>query len=524
MEQKYQPTLILMGQQQRCGGSLLTRLFDSHPQLWVHPTENYSGRPYKYHFPNLNLPASPQQLWVDLQEYPLIAQGGRGKISKGRYQIYEFQYDPACHQQQFIQQLSTGEDSQRRILQAYFSSLFGAIANFQPPGTPRYYAYFTPRQCLYAEEFFADFPDGHVIQLVRHPLAYYNSVKSHNRYYDLEISKFVWRLFYLRAMDALVQGWRNYHIEIFEDLVADPNGVMGRLATRLQIPFVPTLLTPTFNGEPWGGDSNFGELKGVSPSVIDQYRHHLSLAEIDAFAAEIEQYQSLCGLLRQSRLPAMPDQSGLPGFHAYLQVYKQEKPYNTAGLLFTQPQVCRLLAPDLSDHHWQYYQLQAIAESITFYRTQEVPATIDLTLHPLPQLSWEFLPHLTDPAAMAETLIERWLLQGREGLQLAVAQLPPQLTLETLLAGMSFQIQRDRRGLSAVLIEDLQVTLPARFPEAKTDTAAWNLLQHLLPGAPTVADPAPGGGVRQILKNWIGYFGWGARVLEKSSSQVPKEH
>lgn len=45
--------LILISQIQRSGGTLLSQLFDGHPELYSNPAEITWGYPTKYHFPNL---------------------------------------------------------------------------------------------------------------------------------------------------------------------------------------------------------------------------------------------------------------------------------------------------------------------------------------------------------------------------------------------------------------------------------------------------------------------------------------
>lgn len=151
-------------------------------------------------------------------------------------------------------------------MDAYFRTLMQAMAFVHQPADARYVLYFSPRQCLYAEQFFELFPDGHIIQVIRHPAAYYASVKSHNRYYDLAGSRAVWRIFFLNALEALRRAWP-YHVQ---ELVAAPEPTLRTLCGRLGIPFDDVLLTPSLDGQPWRGDSNFGQLRGVRADVADR--------------------------------------------------------------------------------------------------------------------------------------------------------------------------------------------------------------------------------------------------------------
>jgi len=54
----FQPITIpiaLISQIQRSGGSLLSQLFDGHPELHAHPHELKIGYLKKYHWPEINI-------------------------------------------------------------------------------------------------------------------------------------------------------------------------------------------------------------------------------------------------------------------------------------------------------------------------------------------------------------------------------------------------------------------------------------------------------------------------------------
>ena len=53
--------LVLVSQVQRSGGTLLSQLFDGHPECHAHPSEIYIGHPRKWDWPPLDL-AAPETL------------------------------------------------------------------------------------------------------------------------------------------------------------------------------------------------------------------------------------------------------------------------------------------------------------------------------------------------------------------------------------------------------------------------------------------------------------------------------
>ena len=57
--------LVLISQIQRSGGTLLSQLFDGHPEIHAHPSELMIGYPTKNNWPKLDLNDKPEQ-WFDI--------------------------------------------------------------------------------------------------------------------------------------------------------------------------------------------------------------------------------------------------------------------------------------------------------------------------------------------------------------------------------------------------------------------------------------------------------------------------
>lgn len=321
--------LVVIGQQQRCGGTLLNRLLDAHPNLFVYPFENFNGRPNKYHFPQINVSSSLMEIWDNLKENHFIKWGIDKKIPKLYYDTYEFLYNGNKHKEEFIK-LGKGMKNAKSILQIYYYTFFYSIENLYKVVFPQFYVYFTPRQCLYAEEFFNIFPDGHMIQIIRHPIAFYNSGKSHNaQEYSLERCKFLWRLFVIRAIDAVfIKRWQNYHTIFFEDLILFPYQTLNKLASTLNIPYSDSLLLPTLNNKAWAGDSHFGELSGIQNDVIDYYKIYLEDKEILRFSKELEIYEELKNALLNKESDYKKYQIALTHFRNFLTKYKKNRLVN----------------------------------------------------------------------------------------------------------------------------------------------------------------------------------------------------
>jgi hypothetical protein len=64
--------LVLISQIQRSGGTLLSQLFDGHPQLHAHPHELKIGFPKKHIWPKLDMRDSPKLWFEALFEHDVI--------------------------------------------------------------------------------------------------------------------------------------------------------------------------------------------------------------------------------------------------------------------------------------------------------------------------------------------------------------------------------------------------------------------------------------------------------------------
>jgi hypothetical protein len=109
-----------------------------------------------------------------------------------------------------------------------------------------------------ADKIFADFPDAHVIHVVRNPYSSYADTK--RRPFPLTLNRYVmtWNLVQHIAVTYADRYAGQFHLLRFEDLIDDPSGEMAALCQKLGLSFSPTVLYPSWNGSkleriyPWG--------------------------------------------------------------------------------------------------------------------------------------------------------------------------------------------------------------------------------------------------------------------------------
>jgi hypothetical protein len=275
--------MMLCSQVQRSGGTLLARLFDGHPACFSHPYELKWGRPRKWEWPQLDLSpgTSVDRLFAHVREsWPRkFAVSGYQKYSRWTYRRqpelarrYPFVFDAALQRKIFAHVLSEQPArSQRDVLNAYLTSLFNAWLDYQN-------LYRLPKQWVTAfvarlimepgsiDRFFADYPDGLLVSLVRDPHAWLSSINPQG-VRDTRLALHVW----MKSTDASVRAHTRHPdrviVVLFDDLVERTESVMRTLCRRMGIAFTDVLLEPTYNSMPVLSDSSHAPATGVDRSA-----------------------------------------------------------------------------------------------------------------------------------------------------------------------------------------------------------------------------------------------------------------
>lgn len=259
--------IVLISQIQRSGGTLLSQLFDGHPEIHAHPSELMIGYPLKSIWPKLDLSDHPERWFEVLFEERSIVDFNESYF-KGQKdgRKYPFIFLPFLQRNIFLNYLTTVKSvSMREILNAYMTSYFGAWLNNQNYfGKKKFITAFTPRLAMVPESiesFFDVYPDGRLISVIRDPKNWYPSACRHNpkkkRYGDLNHAIDQW----LQSAQSMLRNKERWDQKVsiiqFEDLVTETESVMRYLADYLGIQFDRIFLNPTYNKLPIGADTSF---------------------------------------------------------------------------------------------------------------------------------------------------------------------------------------------------------------------------------------------------------------------------
>ena len=252
--------MILITQIQRSGGTLISQLFDGHPQIYAHPHELHIGYPEKWHWPQLSLSDDPKVWFNCLYEERLEQFYGKGYYKPGMNsfalkEVHPFSFDPKIQQAVFSQGLKfKPPNSQREILNIYYTSFFAAWSDTPTNPGGRYISAFCPRILMFpdsTERFIRDYPDGHIVSSVRDPRTWYASASRHApAYEDVREAIGLWRMSTTYAIRLKKMMPDYIFLTSYEKLVSETEDTMRRMATFLGIDFDNSLLMPTYVSKP----------------------------------------------------------------------------------------------------------------------------------------------------------------------------------------------------------------------------------------------------------------------------------
>ena len=247
--------LALISEIEGSRGSLLSQLFDGHPELHVHPHELMIGYPEEHIWPRIYLSDSPER-WFEVLFEDIVGEYNREgyKNEKDDKETFPFVFITSLQTEIFLNHIGSVQSiTLRDIFDAYMTSYFGAWLNNQNYcGSKKFITAYTPRLGMIKENmesFFEIYPDGRLISLVREPKNWFTSARNSRpgSYADFGQALSVWK----KNFQATLGNKERYGDRVclieFEDLVSKTESVMRYLAEFLGIKFDEILLTPTFN-------------------------------------------------------------------------------------------------------------------------------------------------------------------------------------------------------------------------------------------------------------------------------------
>jgi hypothetical protein len=285
--------LLMLGAMYENGGNTTHRLLDGHPQLHVYPFESQLGTrlvadqlasvfPVKYRWPVFALGASPEEDYAAIIDEETKVRARTPAVSKFRDRELDLSDDE--RRDRFVELVAGGARTRAANVEAFFRATFDVWRNAARSGREEVYVGYSPAIVVDAEAILEELPGAHVLHVVRNPWSAYADTKK--RPVPLSLAGYMlgWALNQHYALALSRKHPDRLHVLRLEDVLADPEGVLGGLCGRLGLEASPTLAAPSWNGEPLAEVYPWGTIRVPTVEANRATAAELSPAEQDEVA------------------------------------------------------------------------------------------------------------------------------------------------------------------------------------------------------------------------------------------------
>lgn len=280
--------LLMISAMYENGGNTTHRFLDGHPQLYVYPFESQLGTrkvidflesvfPQKYRWPVFDLEATPAQDYQAIIDEECKVRLRTPQSSK--FRETPLQLDDEERKKAFLFLLQGKPRSRANIIEAFFRATFEAWKDYRRPSDPKAYVGYSPIFAVDIERFLKDLPTAQVLHIVRNPWSAYADTKKRAVPLSLEHYLLGWCLCQSYALLWRDLAPKNVQVLRFEDIVKDPQGVLGEFCKNSGWDPSPTLGRPTWNGQPLNTVHPWGTIRTPTPEANRATAEELSVPE-----------------------------------------------------------------------------------------------------------------------------------------------------------------------------------------------------------------------------------------------------
>ena len=297
-------TLLMISAMYENGGNTVHRFLDGHPQLAVYPFESQLGTPLvndalssmfpaKYRWPMFPLSGSAAHDYAAIIDEECKVRARTPHVSKFRHVELDLSDDERAAL--FRQYAGNGERSTGANVRAFYRATFDAWKNYGRSGRERMYVGYSPIIVVDADRIFADMPDAHVVHVVRHPWSAYADTKKRPVPLPLDGYMLRWNICQMHALRGRTMYPGRLHVLRVEDVMADPQQVLGELCARLGLDAAETLSRPSWNGTPIEDVYPWGTIRRPTLEANRAAADSLTDAEREAIALWTSPYLEALG-------------------------------------------------------------------------------------------------------------------------------------------------------------------------------------------------------------------------------------
>lgn len=259
--------LLMISAMYENGGNTTHRFFDGHPQMFVYPFESQLGTrlvsdqltsvfPVKYRWPAFALEASPHQDYMSIIDEECKVRSRTPGVSKFRDMPFDFSDDERCKiYQSYIKEVGR---SRANNVACFFRSTFQAWRDYKRTGREVIFVGYSPIIVVDAGKILNDFPEAHVLHVVRNPWSAYADTKKRPVSLSLLGYMLGWTLSQYYALQFKERFPERVHIIRIEDALKNPLKTLGPVCKKLDLEPADSLKAPSWNGVlleeiyPWG--------------------------------------------------------------------------------------------------------------------------------------------------------------------------------------------------------------------------------------------------------------------------------
>ncbi len=264
--------LLISSQLQRSGGSLISQLFDNHPEILAHPWEIMV---YKEGTDKIY-----DKILKTEKEFTRLMRDGyrKGKFAKKKHRFHFLTSE-------FTQILSK-EKYGKNFFDKYFDNFFKYWTNFKNDnGEKKIITGFSPFFCKGNLVKQLNFHKRlNIIHIYRDPYSWWYSAKNFKEIYkDVNSVKKFWMRSQIEALEAKSKFKGRVFIIQFNDLIRKRFKLMRFLCKKFSINYNGKLMFPTFNGQIIENDSSFKKQKvdkyGIVAATTNRYKKGLTKSD-----------------------------------------------------------------------------------------------------------------------------------------------------------------------------------------------------------------------------------------------------
>lgn len=294
--------LLMLSAMYENGGNTTHRLLDGHPQMFVYPFESQLGTrmvidplssmfPIKYRWPVFALDATSYQDYKAIIDEECKVRARTPQVSKFRHMPFDFSDDERCR----IYQRYVSEQGRSRStnVAAFFRATFEAWKDFRRTDEEMVYVGYSPIIVIDTHKIVSDFPQAHILHVVRNPWSAYADTKKRPVPLSLQDYMLGWTVSQYHALMWKERFPGRVRIVRIEDVMEDSRAALGPVCAALGLDAAASLSTPTWNGTPLAEIYPWGTIRTPTPQANRATAQELSVQEREEITALARHYLEL---------------------------------------------------------------------------------------------------------------------------------------------------------------------------------------------------------------------------------------